>query len=143
MTASQHDQETLHSYLQLDAPARRARFADFVGALKAVSQQEGPDVARGWAARAVSPLLDYSSLMKLRRYVSGANVGTNAGTSIGRVVRLAILGGPTTIQLRQLIELFLAHEGIAAEIYEAEYGLFRQEILSPGSGLDQFGPEIV
>ena len=147
MTASQHDQESLHSYLQLDAPARRPRFADFVGALKAVSQQEDPDAARGWAARAVSPLLDYSSLMKLRRYVLGPNAGTdaatNAGTNTGRVVRLAILGGPTTIQLRQLIELFLANEGIAAEIYEAEYGLFRQEILTPGSGLDQFGPEIV
>ncbi len=139
MTASQHDQETILSYLQLDAPARRPRFADFVGALKAVSQQEDPETARGWAARAVSPLLDYSSLMKLRRYVNGPNAGTNAG----RVVRLAILGGPTTIQLRQLIELFLANEGIAAEMYEAEYGLFRQEILTPGSGLDQFGPEIV
>ena len=76
MTASQHDQETLHSYLQLDAPARRPRFADFVGALKAVSQQEDPDAARGGAARAVSPLLDYSSLMKLRRYVNGPNAGT-------------------------------------------------------------------
>jgi len=56
---------------------------------------------------------------------------------------LAILGGPTTIQVRQLLELFLAGEGIAAEIYEAEYGLFRQEILTPSSGLNRFAPEIV
>ncbi|HXY34985.1 MAG TPA: HAD-IIIC family phosphatase [Planctomycetaceae bacterium] len=139
MTGSQHDQETLQAYLQLDAPARRPRFAEFLGALKAVSQQEGPAAARSWAARAASPLLDYSSLLKLRRFL----VADNPNGSSSRVTRLAILGGPTTIQLRQLIEVFLAGEGIAAEIYEAEYGLFRQEILTPGSGLDAFAPEIV
>jgi FkbH-like protein len=139
LTGPQHDQEALHSYLQLDAPARRPRFSEFIGALKTVAQQVGPTAASPWAARAVSPLLDYSSLMKLRRFLASETSNSNAG----RVVRLAILGGPTTIQLRQLIELFLASEGIAAEIYEAEYGLFRQEILTPGSGLDSFRPEIV
>jgi FkbH-like protein len=139
LTGPQNDQESLHTYLQLDAPARRPRFSEFVGALKTLAQQEGPAAARAWAVRAVNPLLDYSSLMKLRRFLPGETPNSNAG----RVVRLAILGGPTTIQLRQLIELFLASEGIAAEIYEAEYGLFRQEILTPGSGLDSFRPEIV
>jgi FkbH-like protein len=139
LTGPQHDQESLHSYLQLDAPARRPKFSEFTGALKSISAHEGPAAARLWAARAVSPLLDYSSLMKLRRFLP-----TESGNEQpGRVLRLAILGGPTTIQLRQLIELFLASEGIVAEIYEAEYGLFRQEILTPGSGLDAFGPEIV
>jgi FkbH-like protein len=139
LTALQHDQELLHSYLQLDAAARRPRFAEFIGTLKGISQREGAHAARAWAARAVSPLLDYSSLIKLRRFLPG----DASDAASGRVVRLAILGGPTTIQLRQLIELFLAGEGIAAEIYEAEYGLFRQEILTAGSGLDNFGPEIV
>lgn len=139
MTVSQNDQETLQAYLQLDAPSRQPRFAEFLSALKAVSQQEGPALARSWAARAASPLSDYSSLMKLRRFLAADESSSNST----RVMRLAIVGGPTTIQLRQLIELFLAAEGIAAEIYEAEYGLFRQEILTPGSGLDSFQPEIV
>jgi FkbH-like protein len=139
VTGLEHDQESLHSYVQLDAPARRPRFNEFIGVLKRVSEREGPAAARAWAVRAVNPLVDYSSLMKLRRFLPDEAFAANAG----RVVRLAILGGPTTIQLRQLIELFLASEGIAAEIYEAEYGLFRQEILTPGSGLDAFGPEIV
>jgi FkbH-like protein len=77
--------------------------------------------------------------MKLRRFLPG----DSPDSASGRVLRLAILGGPTTIQLRQLLELFLAGEGIVAEIYEAEYGLFRHEILTPGSGLDRFAPEIV
>jgi len=139
LTAPQYDQELLQSYLQVDAPARRPRFAEFIGALKDVSLREGSHAAGTWAARAVSPLLDYSSLMKLRRFLPG----NSPGSASGRVLRLAILGGPTTIQLRQLLELFLAGEGIAAEIYEAEYGLFRQEILTPRSGLDRFAPEIV
>jgi FkbH-like protein len=139
LTALQHDQEFLQSYLQLDVAARRPRFAEFIGTLKGISEHEGAHAARTWAARAVNPLLDYSSLMKLRRFLPS----DAPDAASGRVVRLAILGGPTTIQLRQLIELFLASEGIAAEIYEAEYGLFRQEILTPGSGLDTFRPEIV
>jgi FkbH-like protein len=100
---------------------------------------EGGAAARGWAARAVSPLLDYSSLMKLRRFL----VPQPAEAAMGNPLRLAILGGPTTTQLRQLIEVFLAGEGMAVEVYEADYGLFRQEILTPGSGLDAFGPQVV
>jgi FkbH-like protein len=135
----QHGLELVESYLQLDASARLHRFAEFVGALKNLAQQEGAAAVRPWAVRAVSPLLDYSSLMKLRRFLSADDGETLAA----RVIRLAILGGPTTIQLCQLVELFLASEGVVAKIYEAEYGLFRQEILTPGSGLDNFGPEIV
>jgi predicted enzyme involved in methoxymalonyl-ACP biosynthesis len=59
------------------------------------------------------------------------------------ILRLAILGGPTTVQLRRLIEVFLAGEGIAAEIYECDYGLYRHEILAPGSELDLFQPTVV
>jgi FkbH-like protein len=139
LTGPQYDREALLSYLQLDAPARRMRFAEFIQGLKSVAEQEGAEVARSWASRAASPLLDYSSLMKLRRFLSGGARGAVSG----RVIRLAILGGPTTIQLRQLIEVFLAGEGIAAEVYESDYGLFRQEILSPGSGLDQFAPDVI
>lgn len=139
MTDRPSDCESLLSYLQLDAPARKPRFAEFVQSLKTLAQEEGSDTARVWAARGVSPLLDYSSLMTLRRFL---RQGPFAGNG-RRVVRVAILGGPTTIQLRQLMEVFLASEGIAAEMYEADYGLFRQEILTSGSGLDVFGPEII
>jgi FkbH-like protein len=134
-----NDREALLSYLQLDAPGRKPLFAPFLQALQRLGRDEGTDAARTWAARAVSPLLDYSSLMGLRRFV----IRTSADGGSPRATRLAILGGPTTIQLRQLIELFLAGEGLAAEIYEADYGLFRQEILSDGSGLDHFRPEII
>ena len=143
----QHE-ELLLSFLQADVSARDAHFADFLRELKDVATQQGNAAARPWARRAVSPLLDYSSLLKLRRFlIPGPNDQQpdstgNRESGSTRTTRLAILGGPTTIQLRQLIELFLAAEGIAAEIYEADYGLFRQEILTPGSGLDPFRPDV-
>jgi FkbH-like protein len=77
--------------------------------------------------------------MKLSRFILRKEVRPRSM----RVLRLAILGGATTIQLRQLIEVFLAGEGIAADIYEGDYGLFRQEILTSGSQLDAFCPQFV
>jgi len=132
--------EALQGFLQADASHRAAHFAEFIGALKAAANQHGAHAVRQWARRAVSPLIDYSSLMKLRRFLVDS---APAAGSESNSLRLAILGGPTTIQLRQLIEVFAAAEGIALEIYEAEYGLFRQEVFTPGSGLDEFQPQVV
>ena len=77
--------------------------------------------------------------MKLRHYL----LARKAGQGTDSALRLAILGGPTTTQLCQFIEVFLASEGIAVEIYEGDYGLFRQEILTSGSGLDSFHPNVI
>lgn len=129
--------EILHAYVQADAPGRAVLFSGFIGALK-ILQKRNRDEAAAWARRAISPLLDYSSLLTLRRFLVPGEKGPETNT-----IRLAILGGPTTIQLRQLIEVFLAGAGLHAEIYEAEYGLFRQEILTPGSGLDAFQPNLI
>ena len=76
---------------------------------------------------------------KLRRFLAQSKTSGASGPRL----RLAILGGPTTTQLRQFIEIFLAAEGIVSEIYESDYGLFRQEILTPGSGLDVFQPQVI
>ena len=87
----------------------------------------------------MSPLLDYASLMRLGRFVLREKSNHDSASAL----RLAILGGPTTLQLRQLIEIFLAAEGMTADVFEGEYGLFRQEILNPGSALDSFKPNLI
>jgi FkbH-like protein len=130
--------DAICAYLQADVAARASGFDPFLDALTSLAEDD-EDEARSWGRRAVSPLLDYSSLLELRRFVLPAK----AARGSTKALRLAILGGPTTNQLRRLIELFLAGEGIEVEIHEADYGLFRQEILTPGSGLDAFRPEIV
>ena len=128
----------LENVVQGDAGARAARMKDLLSALRTVATTQGPDEARRWARRVVSPLLDYSSLNALHRFLP-----LRTELDAAKPLRLAILGGPTTVQLRQLMEVFLASEGIVAEVYESDYGLFRQEILTPGSGLDRFHPEIL
>ena len=52
-----------------------------------------------------------------------------------RTAKIAVLGSFTTHQLVSLLELFLAAGRVGVEIYEADYGTLRQEILDPDSGL--------
>lgn len=128
----------LEVMVQADARARADRMRDLLRALRTVKAARGAEAAREWARRAVSPALDYSSINALHAFLPPQSAAEGA-----RAVRLAILGGPTTVQLRRVVEAFLAAEEIAADVYECDYGLFRQEILTPGSGLDRFHPDIV
>ena len=57
--------------------------------------------------------------------------------------RIAVLGGSTTTQLVKFLDLFLFAGNIDAEIYEAPYGLMRQEILDPTSDLYSFAPQFI
>jgi FkbH-like protein len=87
--------------------------------------------------RLVSPDMDYSSAQALARLIKKLD-------QPGKVsCRLAILGGFTTTQLTELIRLFLFASGIPVEIHEAEYGVFRQEILDGDSELYAFKPTVV
>ena len=131
------DLETAEQHLTLDVSARKSAFRDFRRALRAVARDPGPDEATRLALRAVDPDLGYTELMALRRLVRLEE------DSASKPLRVAVLGGATTIQFVQLLELFLAAHGVAATFYESEYGVFRQELLMPGSGLDRFGPDVI
>lgn len=54
-----------------------------------------------------------------------------------------MLGGFTTHQLVTLLELYLRAGRVEPEIYEADYGTFRQELLDPTSALHEFRPEFI
>jgi FkbH-like protein len=136
MKAGAGDTETLVSYLQADASGRARLFPQFIKALEA--QARTPGAARSWAAQAVSPDLDYSSLRRLRKFLAPE---PNAADKV--CVRVAVLGGPTTTQLVELIGVFLAGANIPVQVFEGDYGLYRQEILTPGSDLDRFAPQII
>jgi FkbH-like protein len=87
----------------------------------------------------LAPTLDYTSVQSLNRFYKALPPLTPGQSKI----KLAILGGFTTHQLRDFIELYLFAAGVPAEIYEADYGVFQQEILSPSSGLYEFKPNVV
>ena len=58
-------------------------------------------------------------------------------------VRIAILGGSTTSELRKMLELFLLANGIKPAFYESGYNRYRDDVLFENPELWQFKPDIV
>lgn len=116
-------------------PALRALLASLQRA-----QDAGQFDEQAKALRLVlTPMLDYTSVQSLGRFFKDLPTSAKGRTK----TKIAILGGFTTQQLRSLIELYLFAAGISAQIYEADYGVFRQEILDQSSELYQFEPNTV
>jgi FkbH-like protein len=57
--------------------------------------------------------------------------------------RIAILGGSTTAEIRDMLELFLLIDGIKPVFYESEYNRYFEDIMFPDAGLKDFKPEII
>ena len=81
--------------------------------------------------------LDYTSALALRRVV---NKVSQKARMHDRQTKIAVLGSFTTHQLVWLLELYLQAARVKSEIYEADYGTFRQEIFDPTSELTDFSP---
>ncbi len=56
--------------------------------------------------------------------------------------RIAILGGSTTHDIREILELFLLDYGIRPVFYESEYGQYWQDAMFPPEELLRFQPEL-
>ena len=56
--------------------------------------------------------------------------------------RVAVLGGYTTTPIAAAARCALLAEGLIAEVYEAPFAAFRQEILDSQSGLYRFDPDV-
>ena len=62
----------------------------------------------------------------------------------GRVTkRIAILGGSTTAEIRDTLELFLLDAGIEPSFYESAFGRYREEILFDEPALADFRPDVI
>jgi len=106
------------------------------GAMRAGALGEAAAALR----RAIVVTLDYTSAQTLYRSYRSVRPHLPA---TGSVARLAVLGSFTSEPLTQLIELFLFAGGARPEVWEADYGVFRQEILDPDSELYRFRPRVV
>ena len=58
-------------------------------------------------------------------------------------VRIAVLGGSTTDDIRNILELFLLAAGIQPVFYQSEYSKFYEDAVFGNEELDAFQPEIV
>lgn len=57
--------------------------------------------------------------------------------------RVAILGGYTTRNIKNAMELFLLNNGIKAEFYESEYNQYFNEASFPNEALKAFRPDVI
>lgn len=57
--------------------------------------------------------------------------------------RIAILGGTTTHDIKDILELFLLKQGIRAEFYESEYNQYWQDVMFDNHELQKFKPDII
>lgn len=131
--------EMLEKYHAL-SPDPRAAQKELAGWFKAEMAAERWDGLAGALPRFVIPGLDYTSALALHRVLS--QVSRRARVH-DRKAKIAVLGSFTTHQLVTLLELYLQAGRVGAEIYEADYGTFRQELLDPGSELYRFQPNFI
>ena len=57
--------------------------------------------------------------------------------------KIAILGGSTTSNITQVLDLFLLNQGIKAVFYQSEYGKYYEDILFKNEELEVFKPDII
>ena len=57
--------------------------------------------------------------------------------------RIAILGGSTTAEVKDMMELFLLSGGIRPVFYESEYNRYSEDILFPNPALERFSPDVI
>ncbi len=57
--------------------------------------------------------------------------------------RIAILGGSTTHDIKNMLELFLLHYGIRCRFYESEYGQYWQDAMFENPQLEEFQPDLI
>lgn len=57
--------------------------------------------------------------------------------------RIAILGGSTTAEIRDALEIFLLEGGIEPEFYESEYNQYYQELAFDNDPLKRFAPDVI
>lgn len=58
-------------------------------------------------------------------------------------LRIAILGGSTTHEIKEILELFLLNYGFKVNFYESEYNQFWQESMFENIKLKEFSPDII
>lgn len=107
--------------------------------MNAQSPSRAEDDTAHFRAR-IRPDWTYSEASAAARSLSKRR---KAGARSTTRVRVAVLGTTTTTQLTALLDLFLFSHNLDADIYEAPYGLLRQEILDPTSDLYKFAPDYI
>jgi FkbH-like protein len=57
--------------------------------------------------------------------------------------KIAILGGSTTAEVKDMIELFLLNDGIKPVFYESDYNRYYEDVMFTNEALKEFAPDII
>ena len=57
--------------------------------------------------------------------------------------KVAILGGSTTFEVKNILELFLLKQGIKPSFYESDYNQYYEEVMFKSQKLEEFSPDII
>lgn len=89
--------------------------------------------------RALSYPLDVDFIMRKQRSIER----TLAAKEGLLQKKIAILGGSTTSEIKNLLKIFLLQVGIAPSFYESEYNRYYEESVYPNQAMETFEPDIV
>jgi FkbH-like protein len=87
--------------------------------------------------------MEFAQLLKLDRAFQTALAQAEGILPGLHAVRLALLGSASTAHLVAGIRVAGLRRGLAVEVYESAYGMYRQELADMHSGLHTFQPEFV
>jgi FkbH-like protein len=103
----------------------------------------GPAAAAGLLRALATERLDFTQVTKLDRSLL-RTLAEHGGKLAGlEPARLAVLGSATTSHLPAGLRVAGLRRGLALEVYEADYGMYWQELMDTGSGLHAFKPQVV
>jgi FkbH-like protein len=87
--------------------------------------------------------IDFIQTTRLDRAVQQIAMHPDALASMTGSIRLALLGSCTLTHLIAGIRIGALRRGIWVDVYEGPYGMYRQELQDPSSGLHAFKPDVL
>ena len=85
---------------------------------------------------------DSDYINKKRKSLKRQLLAENEGTKMLHK-KIAVLGGSTTHDVVQILELFLLNQGIEPEFYESEYDQYWQDMMFDNPELIEFKPDLI
>jgi FkbH-like protein len=87
--------------------------------------------------------MEFSQVVRLDKTAQRVRERNGGALAGFEAVRLAVLGSATTGHLAVGIRVAGLRRGLDVEVYESDYGMYRQELTDTGSGLHGFKPQVV
>ncbi len=84
---------------------------------------------------------DSEYILKKRKALKKALLGETGQNRLKK--RIAVLGGSTTHDVREMLELFLLNAGIEPVFYESEYNQYWQDVMFDSPELAAFCPDVI